>query len=328
MLRRKLLWIGLMSVLVLGMSYVLGEKTPRAYANVTLVSFTARSDSGLPRVVISWETATEIDTAGFYVQRSLTNTADSYTRVSPFVSAEGDSVTGAEYVYTDTTTVLNATYYYRLEEVPTDAAKPTIKHEPVVVIAGVAPTQTPTVSPTATRTPTQTPTPTPTRTPTLTLTPPPSTTSTNTPAPTNPPVATATPRLVTGATITPRPTTARVEIQPTTTRQPVATQQPAAVTPSPVLATALPNNEQPTLERADATPVSDQTVPPTEVAAAPVLVVSQPAPDAVEPVVVVTEITTPSTKPAESRSGGLLLIIGAAAFLLIGALLMLRQASK
>jgi len=328
MLRRKLLWIGLMSLLTLGVLNVFGERTPRAYANVSLISFTAESLTGLREVYIEWETATEIDTAGFYVQRSLTNQADSYTRVTTLIPAEGDSVTGALYDWTDITTTLNTTYYYRLEEVPTDAAKPTIKHDPVAVIAGVAPTQTSAASPTATLTPTQTPTRTPTQTPTVTLTPRPGTTSTNTPMPTNPPPVTATRRPVTGETITPRPTTANVEVQPTATQQPASTQQSVTATPSPVLVTAMPDSAQPTLERATATPVFDQTAPPNEVAAAPVSVVTQPASDAVEPVVVVTEIATPNATPSESRGGGLLLIVGAAVFLLIGAFLMLRQASK
>jgi hypothetical protein len=326
MLRRKLLWIGLMSLLALGMLNVLGEKTPRAYANVTLISFTAESLTGQREVYVEWETATEVDTAGFYVQRSLTNQADSYTRVSLLIPAEGDSVTGALYDWTDITTTLNTTYYYRLEEVPTDAAKPTIKHDPVAVIAGVAPTQVSAASPTATRTPTQTPTP--TRTSTTTSTPRPGTTATNTPAPTNPPPVTATRRPVTGATITPRPTTANVEVQPTPTPQPAATQQPVTVTPSPVVATTLPTSAPSTLEQATTTPVSSQTAPPNEVAAAPALIVTQPASNEVEPVVVVTESAAHSAKPGESRGGGLLLIIGAAVFLLIGAFLLLRQASK
>ncbi len=314
-----------------------GGRPPRAYANVKLVRFTATSLTGLPEVYINWETATEIDTAGFYVQRSQTSLDGPYARVSPRQAPEGDSVTGAVYDWIDETTTLNTTYYYRLEETLTNAAAQPNTYPPVSVIAGVAPTQVSAASSTPTQTPTPTPTPTLTQTPTPTRTPTtrPSTVPTNTPVPTNPPVVTATPHLATGATITPRPTTANVVVVPTSIS--VATQVVAAPTvqlPSPLPATALPNNGHPapTLPDHVATQMPNPAAPPNEVAAAPaaapVLAPTQIAPEAVEPVVVVTEAATPAAKPAESRGGGLLLIIGAAIFLLVGAYLMLRQASQ
>ena len=142
MSRRKLLWISL--VFLLGAVSVLGGKPPRATANVTLISFTATALNGLPEVFVKWETATEIDVAGFYVQRSLTNQAASFANVSPFVPAEGDSLTGAVYDWLDDTTTLNTAYYYRLLEMPTDAGKLPIAYDPVWVMAGVAATPTPT----------------------------------------------------------------------------------------------------------------------------------------------------------------------------------------
>jgi hypothetical protein len=318
MFRRKLFWISIGFLLVLGTLSVLSGRPPRTYANVTLIRFTARSLTGLPEVYVEWETATEIDTAGFYVQRSLTNQADSYTRVSPFVPAEGDSVTGALYDWNDITTTLNTTYYYRLEEVPTDAAEPPILYDPVSVVAGVTATQAPPTSSTATRTPTYTPTP--TRTPTLTPT-------DDTPVPKNPPAVSATPHPATGATITPRPITANVIVPPTSIS--MATQGPAAPTAqsqSPLPATAIPNGGQPAPALTASTQVPNQSAPLHEVAAA--VAPAQTAPDVVEPVVVVTEAAVPATKHTESRDGGLLLIIGAAVFLLIGAYFMLRQTSK
>jgi hypothetical protein len=167
MLRRKPFWVMLGLLLTLSALSALGEKFPRAYANVTLISFTAQSLAGLPEVYVEWETATEIDTAGFYVQRSLTNEANSYTRVSDFTPNEGDSITGAMYDWIDETTTLNTTYYYQLEEVPTDAGRPSVLYGPVSVVAGAVATHTPTMTPTATNTPTPTPTPRPTATPTL-----------------------------------------------------------------------------------------------------------------------------------------------------------------
>jgi len=123
---------------------VLGGWISHAYANVTLISFTASSLNGQPDIFVKWETATEFGTAGFYVQRSLTNTTSSFTNVSPFMPHEGDSITGAVYSWLDDTTTLNTAYYYHLEEVYTDASNPPQTYDPVWVMAGVAATPTPT----------------------------------------------------------------------------------------------------------------------------------------------------------------------------------------
>jgi len=144
MLQRKSAWVGLGLLLTLSAFTMLGEWISSAHANVTLVSFTATSLNGQPEVFVKWETATEIAIAGFYVQRSLTGQANSYTNVSPFQPAQGDSVTGALYDWLDDTTTLNTPYYYRLEEIPSDASHVPIVYAPVWVVAGLASTPTPT----------------------------------------------------------------------------------------------------------------------------------------------------------------------------------------
>jgi len=141
MLRRLRWWISLL--FLLGVVSALAGLPPRVTANVTLIRFTATSLNGQPEVFIQWETATEIDVAGFYVQRSLTNVADSYTNVSPFHPAQGDNVTGAVYDWIDDTTILNTGYYYRLLEIPTDAAAVEILYSPAWVMAGVVATPMP-----------------------------------------------------------------------------------------------------------------------------------------------------------------------------------------
>ncbi len=319
-------------ILVAGLALWPGDWLSHAYANVTLVSFTATSLSGQPEIFIEWETATEFDTVGFFIARS-DSASGMFTRVSDFLPHEGDTVVGALYDFIDETTVLNQTYYYHLEVINTDQ---TIDlHGPIAAVAGVPATVTPTPSrtPTDTHTPTQTPTS--TRTPTLTPTTRPLTaTSTHTSAPTNRPAATATPRPVTGATITPRSTTGDVGVpSPASSVATRVVTAPTDPSQAPLPATALPgglpiSSEPPTPALVAPTPVPDQIVPPTKVAAALIPAPTQTAPDAVEPVVVVTEAAALATKPVESRSGGLILIIGAAVFLLIGATLMLRQASK
>ena len=94
---------------------------PRAFTAVTLISFIARSVPGLPEIYIEWETAVEMDAAGFFVARSP-NAAGPWTRVSDFIPAEGDPMTGAQYDWVDATTMLNHRYYYRLEVINTDAS--------------------------------------------------------------------------------------------------------------------------------------------------------------------------------------------------------------
>jgi cardiolipin synthase A/B len=86
---------------------------------VILVSFTATTLPGQPQVYIQWETATEIGTAGFYVARSPSATGP-WTRVSNFIPATGDPLTGAQYNWIDASTLLHHHYYYRLEVINTD----------------------------------------------------------------------------------------------------------------------------------------------------------------------------------------------------------------
>ncbi|OQX60898.1 MAG: hypothetical protein B5M51_09465 [Anaerolinea sp. 4484_236] len=62
-------------------------------AAITLNYFTATLEG--EEVYLEWETASEMDLAGFYVVRSLSPDAE-YTRISSFIYGEGD-ITGALY---------------------------------------------------------------------------------------------------------------------------------------------------------------------------------------------------------------------------------------
>ncbi len=177
-----------------------------ARANVTLVSFTAAPGDG--EVDINWETATEIDTAGFFVRRSEAENGE-FARISDFIPAEGDGLTGATYEYLDEGLTNGMTYFYQLEAIdydqsveffgpisvtlsgggatptltPTDTSTP--QGNPTATSTSrktKTPTHTPTRTPTRTRVPTKTPTPRPhyTPTPTFTASPIPSPTSTPT----------------------------------------------------------------------------------------------------------------------------------------------------
>ncbi len=159
-----------------------------AQAAVTLVSFTA--SAGLDEVLLDWETATELDNAGFYIRRGI-NQSGPFTRISPFVPSEGDPLIGAFYLWVDDTVVNGTTYWYQLEAV--DLSQNSEFYGPVSATPGEF---DPTGSPTATRTPTRTVTPTgPTSTATSTIPPvttTPGTQASSTPSSAYPAPATAT----------------------------------------------------------------------------------------------------------------------------------------
>lgn len=137
------------------------------YANaaVTLVDLGA-TVQGLT-IVISWETASELDMLGFYVQRS-TEQYGSYERISEIIPAIGGMV-GAYYEHTDANVTPGTTYWYKLESIDNAGAE---LFGPVSAAVPGPATNTPTVTPTpgATTEPPHTPrpgsTPLPTHTPT------------------------------------------------------------------------------------------------------------------------------------------------------------------
>jgi len=61
-------------------------------------------------------TASELNTAGFYLTRSLTETGV-YTIISPFIDSRGGVHVGADYTFTDTSVVNGTTYFYKLLEI-------------------------------------------------------------------------------------------------------------------------------------------------------------------------------------------------------------------
>ncbi|MEW6716764.1 MAG: hypothetical protein AB1345_04575 [Chloroflexota bacterium] len=73
-----------------------------------------------PRVVVTWETASELETAGFNLYRS-TSPEGPFTQINEnLLSAQGDPVIGSRYVFTDTQVVAGEWYYYELQEVELD----------------------------------------------------------------------------------------------------------------------------------------------------------------------------------------------------------------
>ncbi len=76
------------------------------------------------RVEITWETATEQNTAGFRLYRSQ-NEDGEFTLLNEdtIVESRGGPVSGATYVYTDYAVEAGETYFYVLEEIESNGAQ-------------------------------------------------------------------------------------------------------------------------------------------------------------------------------------------------------------
>lgn len=180
------------------------------HAAVTLESFEAEGRDG--SVLVTWSTAQEINSAGFYVHRSTDSTGN-YQRISNFIPSTGDQLIGDDYEFEDPNVTNGVTYYYWLEAVDTSNASEFFG--PRSALPGVAtltPTITdtpdPSISPTITNTPG--PTSTASQTPTITRTPAQAPSSTLPPSETPVPEATGTPAptatMTASATLVPFPT--------------------------------------------------------------------------------------------------------------------------
>jgi hypothetical protein len=73
-------------------------------------------------VTIEWSTASELDTAGFNLNRGETQDGP-FTRINAdLIPASPDPLIGGSYTFTDTTVVAGRTYFYQLEDVETSGA--------------------------------------------------------------------------------------------------------------------------------------------------------------------------------------------------------------
>jgi hypothetical protein len=93
---------------------------------VTLANFTAEGQAG--QVLVSWETVSEIDNAGFNLYRS-DSAAGLQTLLGYTPSQAPGSTQGAAYSYVDAAVEAGQTYWYWLEDV--DLAGATTLHGPV-----------------------------------------------------------------------------------------------------------------------------------------------------------------------------------------------------
>ena len=102
------------SILTILLSLIIGTSPSQSMGadNVDLVGFTASYSPG--QILIEWETATELDTAGFIVTRS-TAPDPTYDDISQFILARGSGAGGAEYSFIDDDIEEGTTYYYILQ---------------------------------------------------------------------------------------------------------------------------------------------------------------------------------------------------------------------
>ena len=87
---------------------------------VELVSFTAEAKSG--KVVLNWQTATEVNNYGFEVERqvgSMQSTVGNWTKIG-FVDGHGNSNSPKRYNFTDSNPTGGTTFSYRLKQIDND----------------------------------------------------------------------------------------------------------------------------------------------------------------------------------------------------------------
>ena len=205
-----------------------------APTNVELLYFTVSSTPGSDGVTLTWETATELGTAGFEIYRRTGLTGEFiYLDEIGFIDGQGEPAMGHLYQEMDETAVLDQTYTYRLVEIEFNGNE--VDLEEVTITVGVLPTPTPTRTPTTTPTATATTPPAATATATMM----PTATATPLPAGVTNPTATATPQPTN--TSTPRPTASATAVSNATNPTNTSTPRPANSSPIATPADSGPN---------------------------------------------------------------------------------------
>ena len=93
---------------------------------VELSKFGAKRDPLSGAVVITWETQSELNNAGFYIKRSQQQDG-TFVVVNPtMVAGAGTTAEKQSYTYTDATADPNVIYYYQIEDVSLDGNRQTL----------------------------------------------------------------------------------------------------------------------------------------------------------------------------------------------------------
>ena len=140
----NLRFVILVSLILCGLVFY--PNTSDALAAASLTYF--NPESGDQEVTLYWKTDNEVDTVGFFVQRSSQNTGP-YERInSDMIPATGDSHTGASYEFTDTDVTNGVQYWYKIEIVDFDQNSEL--SDPVSAIPALTINVTGTTAPTST----------------------------------------------------------------------------------------------------------------------------------------------------------------------------------
>ena len=110
--------------------------------NPTLIEFIALEASGMgTEILITWETASEIDTAGYHISRSISESGPYEQINESLIPAKGSPTQGASYKFVDRNVEPGKTYYYKLEDVDSSGSRSF--HGPVsATVAAAIPTMT------------------------------------------------------------------------------------------------------------------------------------------------------------------------------------------
>jgi hypothetical protein len=76
-----------------------------------------------PRIVVTWETASEVDAAGFHLYRASQIDGSFELVTRSMIPARGDPLVGASYEYEDRDVVWGKLYHYQLAEVERTGAQ-------------------------------------------------------------------------------------------------------------------------------------------------------------------------------------------------------------
>ena len=93
---------------------------------VELSKFGAKRDPLTDQVIITWETQSELNNAGFFIKRSQQKDSK-FVVVNPtLIAGAGTTSEKQSYTYTDTTAQPNIVYYYQIEDVSLDGNRQTL----------------------------------------------------------------------------------------------------------------------------------------------------------------------------------------------------------
>ena len=93
---------------------------------VELSKFGAKRDPLTGQVIVTWETQSELNNAGFFIKRSQQKNGQFKVTNATMIAGAGTTAEKQSYTYTDTTAQPNIVYYYQIEDVSLDGNRQTL----------------------------------------------------------------------------------------------------------------------------------------------------------------------------------------------------------